>query len=317
MLDELQAAELFLQVVRADGFTHAARTVGKSASTLSRAVADLERHLGASLLARTTRRIHLTEAGAAYARHAEALLAARRAAHDAVTELTGGTPRGLLRVSMPVAVGERLLAPHVAEFRARHPDLRLELDLSDRPVALVEGGFDLAIRVGRPADSSLKAQLLGRIPVVTVASPHYLATHGALRKPSELARHECVVHGSGPLAWTFFRGKQRVVVSVHGSVQTGSPLLAAQLARAGLGVMRTTEWLIRDELRRGDLVPVLPGWSSHHPQHGGVPVFALYGTTTAPPLKSRVFVELVRSIMATEVLPPRERRPTASREKST
>ena len=147
--DELSAAEVFLQVVKANGFTAAAKALGKSTSSLSRTVAELERQLGAQLLARTTRRLHLTEAGALYATHAEALLAAQRAGRDAVAELTGGVPRGHLRVTMPVTVGERLLGPAVPELRRRFPELRLELDLSDRNVQLVQGGFDLAIRVGR------------------------------------------------------------------------------------------------------------------------------------------------------------------------
>ncbi len=145
-IDELAAAEGFIQVVRAQSFTRAAKALGKNTSSLSRAVAELEAMLGAQLLARTTRRLHLTEAGALYLAHAEALLAARRAAHDAITELTGGIPRGHLRVSMPVSVGERLLAPHLPEFKRRYPELRLEIDLSDRNVALVQGGYDLAGR---------------------------------------------------------------------------------------------------------------------------------------------------------------------------
>src|SRR4051794_6854174 len=111
-LDELAAAEAFLQVIEANGFSRAAKALGKSTSTLSRTVAQLERQLGAQLLARTTRRFHLTEAGALYVAHAKGLLAARQAAHDAIEELTGGVPRGHLRVSMPVSVGERLLGPH-------------------------------------------------------------------------------------------------------------------------------------------------------------------------------------------------------------
>lgn len=319
MLDELQATEWFLQVVRAQGFTAAARTLGKSASTLSRAVADLEAHLGAPLLVRTTRRLHLTEAGVVYVARAEAVLAARRAAHDAVAELTGGTPRGHLRVSMPVSVGERLLAPHLPAFRRRYPELHLELDLSDRNVELVRGGFDLALRVGRPADSALKATLLGKVSVVVVASPGFLAQrHGQrrpLRSPDDVKDCDCVTVGpvAGPVAWTFYKGKKRQTVNVSGVVHTTSPTLAATLARSGLGLLRTTEWIIRDELADGQLVPALPSWSSTHPVHGGVPVYALFGTSAPPPLKSRVFVELVKTIMADEVIGPTSSSRPASR----
>jgi DNA-binding transcriptional LysR family regulator len=309
-LDELSAAELFLRVVQAGSFTKAAKTVGRSASTLSRAVSDLEAHVGAQLLARTTRRLHVTEAGSLYAAHAEQLLAARRAAHDAVAELTGGVPRGLLRVSMPVPVGERLLAPHLPAFRAQYPDLRLAIDLSDRNVALVEGGFDLAIRVGRFADSSLRAHFLGKIPVRLVASPSYLRARGTPKRPGDLARHTCIVTGpiGGAVEWPFAKRGVRTRVSIEGAVQTTSPTLAARLAVAGLGITRATEWVIREDLQRGRLVPLLADWASDDPNDhaDGLPVFVLYAQAAGVdlPLKSRVFVELVKRVMATEVLPP-------------
>jgi DNA-binding transcriptional LysR family regulator len=309
MNDELGAAEIFLQVVRSQGFSSAAKALGKSVSTVSRAVTDLEAHLGAQLLTRTTRRLHLTEAGSVFVTHAESMVAAKRAAHDAITELTGVKPRGQLRVSMPVSVGERLLGPHLPSFLRRYPDLRLVVDLSDRNVQLLEGGFDLAIRVGRPADSALRAQLLGRIPVRLVASPGYVSSRGAPKKPSDIAEHPCVSVGpaAGPSEWTFFRGLKRESVAINAAIHTTSPTLAAQLTRAGLGLMRTTDWIIRDELRRGQLVEVMPGWSCNHPQRGGVPVFAMYSQTAAavPPLKTRVFVDLVKTIMASEVLLPK------------
>ena len=282
-LDELHAADAFLHVVRANGFTQAAKVLGRSTSSLSRAVSDLERHLGTQLLARTTRRMHLTEAGALYAAHAERLLAVQRAGHDAIAELTGGTPRGHLRVTMPVAVGERVLGPQIAALRKRYPELRLEIDLSDRTQPLVEGGFDLAIRVGRLPDSSLRAQLLGKVPVRLVAV-------GAL---------------AGPQEWPFHRrGARPRRIQIDGVVHTTSPALATQLAVSGLGLLRMVEWIIRPELRRGDLVPVMTDWSCDDPSIGGVPVYVVYAQTASatPPLKSRLFVEVVKQLVAQEGL---------------
>lgn len=304
MLDQ---AEMFLQVVRSQGFSAAAKAMGKSVSTLSRAVQELEVTLAAQLLVRTTRRLHLTDAGKVFATHAEAMLSARRAAFDAIAELTGEQPRGRLRVSMPVSVGERLLGRHLPAFRRRYPDLHLEVDLSDRNVQLVEGGYDLAIRVGRPHDSSLRAALLGRVSVRLVASPQYLAQHGAPNKPSDLRSHKCLTLGpiAGPVEWTFFKRTRRDVISVPSEVHSTSPTLSTQLAVSGLGILRTNEWIIRDELKKGQLVEVMPGWSCDHPEKGGVPVFAMYAqnASAAPPLKARVFVDLVKTVMATEVLP--------------
>ncbi|MBX3229916.1 MAG: LysR family transcriptional regulator [Labilithrix sp.] len=304
-MNELESANVFLQVVRSNGFTGAARALGRSASSLSRVIAGLEAHLGSQLFTRTTRSLHLTEAGALYRTHAEALVAASRAAHDALAELRGAVPRGHLRVAMPVSVGERLLAPHLPAFRARHPELRLAIDLSDRNVALVQGGFDLAIRVGRPPESSLRALLLGRIPIVLVASPAYLERRGVPRRPRDLAKHDCITVGPhlGPTDWTFHRGARKERVGIEGVVETSSATFAGQLAVAGMGLVRTTKWLIKDELARGALVEVMAPWSCDHPRHGGVPIYVLYAQagTATPPRKSRVFVELVKEIMAMEV----------------
>lgn len=304
--DELSAAEVFLQVVKASGFTAAAKALGKSTSSLSRTVAELERQLGAQLLARTTRRLHLTEAGALYASHAEALLLAQRAGRDAVAELTGGVPRGHLRVTMPVTVGERLLGPAVPELRRRFPELRLELDLSDRNVPLVQGGYDLAIRVGRLADSSLRAQLLGKVAVRLVASPKYVAKHGAPKHPDAVREHPCIV--AGPLAgtheWEFHRrGARPRRIAIEGVVHTTSPSLAAQVAAAGQGILRIVDWIIRDELRRGDLVEIMPAWSCDDPAIGGVPVYAVFAQQAGVPipLKTRVFIDAIKELITMDV----------------
>lgn len=317
--DELTAAEVFLQVVSARGFTNAARALGKSTSALSRIVAELERQLGAQLIARTTRRMSVTEAGAVYASHAEGLLAAQRAGRDAITELTGGVPRGHLRVSVPVAVGDRLLAEHLPAFRRRFPELRLEIELSDRNTLLVQGGFDLAIRVGRLADSSLRALLLATVPVRLVASPAYLAARGEPRHPAELRQHDCITVGgaAGPVEWTFHRRDKRARetkmskadtsierVELDGVVHTTSAPFAARLATLGLGVVRALEWVIREPLGSGQLVEVMRDWACDLPGEGGVPIYAVFAQTAGatPPLKSRVFVEMMKEVVAKEGL---------------
>lgn len=312
-LPSFDANAAFVQVARSQGFTPAARASGRSVSMLSRLVRDLEAHLGAQLLMRTTRRVRLTEAGELYLAHAEALLHAQRAAMDAVTELTGGVPRGRLRVSMPVAVGERLLAPRLPELRRRYPELELEIDLSDRNVPLLQGGYDLVLRVGRLQDSSLRAQLLGRVQRRLVASPSYLARRRPPKRPSDLSRHDLLVTGpiAGPVEWTFYQrpSGEPVRVPAMGGVQMTSPALAVQLAVSGLGLLRTTEWVMRDELQRGTLVEVMTDYTCDAPTEGGLPVWVVYaqGPDATPPLKARVFVELVQAAMQTEVLGKRRR----------
>lgn len=303
--NELQAATAFLQVVKARGFANAARALGKSPSALTRAVADLERHLGVQLLVRTTRRIHLTEAGALYLQHAEALLAAQRQAHDAIAALTGGRPRGHLRVSMPTVVGERLLGPRLGDFHARYPELVLELDLADRVVPLVQGGFDLALRVGRLADSAQRAQRLVDVEQVLVASPGYLARAGTPAAPAELLRHTCITQRqlAGPVEWRLYRGAQVEALTVQGWLGTTSATLVEQAAVAGHGIARISAWVARESLRAGRLQRVLPDWSCHDPREEDVGLHVVYaqGAGVDIPLKSRVFVDFVKEAVQASV----------------
>lgn len=303
--DELQLAEVFVQVVRSGGFGKAGKILGLDASQVSRAVAELELLLGAQLLGRTTRRQHLTDAGALYLTHAERLLDLARAGHDAVAELLGGQPRGRLRVTMPVAVGNRLLAPHLPAFQARYPGLTLDFDLSDRHVDLVAHGFDMAIRLGGLADSPLRAQRLGSVPICVAASPAYLYHHGVPDCPQDLSHHTTI--GLGPsqfgAEWRFWQSEEPVSVPVQPSVWTTSPGLGAQLATAGMGVVRLPRWVVRKELDTGSLVELLPGWVCDDPRHGGLPLWVVYAQEGGQhiPLKSRVFAELVQTLTKREL----------------
>lgn len=300
-LNELLAAGLFLQVVQAGSFANASRANGRSPSTLTRAVADLERYLGVQLLTRTTRRIRLTEAGELYRQYAETLLSTSRQAQESLSLLRGGTPRGTLRVTMPVVVGERLLAPALGGFHERYPELRLELELSDRTIPLVQAGFDLALRVGRLHDSSLRAQRLGNVRLLLVASPALVARHGLPTHPEQLARFPCLVQRQlgGPVDWHFFRGNAVVAVRVEGWLATTSASLALQQAEAGQGIARISEWMARAALAEGKLQPVLPEWACHDPRVEGVGLHAVYaqGAGMDIPLKSRVFVAFVKELM--------------------
>lgn len=308
-LDELDAAHVFVQIVDAGSLSGAARALGRSVSAVSNALAGLERRLGQRLLHRSTRRQHLTEAGSLYVAHARGLVAAQRAAQDALAELGGGRARGTLRVSMPALVGERLLARYLPGFLARHPGLRVEVELSDGLAPILAGGFDLAIRVGPQPDASQRARRLGAIPVRLVASPALLASRPPLTHPRELVGWPClpVGPGWGPVEWDLWPtgGGPPTRVSVEGRVRSASPGFAAALAVGGQGILRTTEWVVRDALRTGELVEVLPGWSCLPPDHAGVPVWVIHASPPGVevPLKSRLFVSVVEQVLVDEVLP--------------
>lgn len=304
--NELHAAEIFVQVVKAGSFANAARARGNNPSSLTRAVAELERRLGTTLLTRTTRRLHLTEAGELYRLHAEAMLEARREAHEGLASLTGGAPRGLLRVSLPVIIGEQILAPHLPAFHARYPELRLELDISDRFAPLVQAGFDVAIRFGVLADSSLRAQRIGTVRRGLYASPAYLAQAGTPSQPAELPTHRCITIGqlAGPVEWRLWQGAVMTHHSISGWLHTTNSTVALQMAEAGLGIARLVEWLARPALASGRLVPVLPDWRCDNPQEAGLPLNAVFapGAASRMPLKVRVFADFMQELLRAQGL---------------
>src|SRR5882757_3735947 len=203
MLD-VEDLRTFIEVVDAGGLTQAAHRLGLSKSIVSRRLARLESELGAQLLVRTTRGIGLTEAGATFREHAGRVAADIDAAREAISP--EGDVRGRLRISAPLSFGAIQLAPVLAELASRHPKLHVHAAYSDRFVDLVSEGFDAAVRLGYLPDSSLVARRICVIRGKYVASPSYLATHGAPKTPDDLLRHEALMQGTE--IWRFMnRGK--------------------------------------------------------------------------------------------------------------
>jgi len=259
-MDRISDIAAFVQVVEQGSFTAAAEVLELSKAAVSKYVGRLEKRLGARLLNRTTRRITLTEAGRALYDRASVAIADLAAAESEVVELTG-TPRGRLRVTAPSHFGEVFLAPLFAPFRARYPDIELDLDLDNRIVDLVEEGFDVAIRISQLGTSSLVARKLTDVRVVTAASPAYLARHGVPAVPMDLRDHECLLYGLDrtPGEWRFRRGLDRLIsVRVHGAFRCNNDGALKRAALDGLGILRFPELFVENELRDGSLVAVLP-----------------------------------------------------------
>lgn len=274
--------ELFVEVARARGFRRAAEQLGMPNSTVSRRIAELEQRVGVRLFHRTTRKVELTEAGRAYFRRCEGLVAEARAAHEALQEVAE-RPGGTLRVSLPADLAITLLAAPLREFGERYPQIDFELDLSSRRVDLVADGFDLAIRLGEPpaTPSTLVARRLGRITRELHASPAYLRHAPPLEQPADLARHACLLMlGSSPQPWTLQRGDETQGVTVSGRHVMNSLGLCRALAGLGLGVAPLGEAFVREEVRRGELQRVLPGWA--------LPPLPVYAVTESRLLPSRV-----------------------------
>jgi DNA-binding transcriptional LysR family regulator len=260
---------------------------------VSRHVQELETHLGARLLHRTTRKVSLTEAGQVYYERSAHLLADLAAADSEVGDLHA-RPRGTLRVNGPVVFGVRHLAPLVAEYMRAFPEVQIELTLNDRTVDLVEEGFDMAVRIGALGDSSLMARRLAPCRLVVVASPDYLARRGTPLLPGDLTKHDCIryMYGEGGDIWHFAAPQGPpgpVAVRVHGQLRTnnGDAMRIAAVQGAGIAVLPS--FIVNDELLSGALLPLLPGWRGADE----MAVHAVYPPGRNPSAKLRSFIDFL------------------------
>jgi DNA-binding transcriptional LysR family regulator len=250
---------VFVRVVELGSFTRAADALEISKAAVSKYVNRLEQRLSARLLHRTTRRLALTEAGEAlFARSAAALAELGEAEND-VAQLTG-KPRGMLRVTAPSYFGVTTLAPRVKEFRARYPEVTLDLDLSDRIVDIVKERFDIAVRISAMADSTLVATRLAPCPTALVASPAYLRRCGMPATPADLAAHEGIGYSivKTPNEWRFRAPKGRpITVTVKSAIRCNNDFALKQFALDGMGLAYFPRFFVEDELAAGKLVQVL------------------------------------------------------------
>ncbi|RAU23273.1 LysR family transcriptional regulator [Paramagnetospirillum kuznetsovii] len=256
--DYLQA---FVKVAETGSFSEAARRLGLSKSMISRQVSALEADLGVRLLHRTTRSLSPTEAGRAYLERCQRILADLEEANLQVSHLQA-VPRGKLRVSAPLSFGIGHLAAALPGFLERYPEIELDMNMTDRHVDLVEEGWDVAVRIGRLADSSLIARRLAPVRRLAAASPSYLAKRGIPLVPQDLTRHDCLTHGVMVAAeWRFTDADgQGYEVAVGGRFHADNGDVLRVMALAGLGITMLPSFFMGDDIRAGRLVPVLEGF---------------------------------------------------------
>jgi len=287
---QLDSMALFARVVEAGGFSAAARELGLSKASVSKRIARLEDRLGVRLLNRTTRRLSLSEAGEAFYAGCRRMVSEAEAAEQTVTHLAAA-PRGTLRVNAPMSFGQLHLAPALATFLERYPELAVDLVLDDREVNLVQDGFDVGVRIKPLRDSSLIARRLAPSHALLCAAPAYLRAHGAPARPEDLTRHACLLYSyqSEPGVWllTGPDGERRVRVSGRLRANNGEALLEA--AVAGFGLALLPSFIVGEAVRTGRLHPVLNGWRAGDP----VSIHAIYpaGRNLSP--KVRVFVDFL------------------------
>jgi DNA-binding transcriptional LysR family regulator len=263
-MDYLAAIRAFVRSVDLGSFSRAAAEEGVKVSTVSRYVSALEGDLGAALLNRSTRRLHLTEAGTTFYERATQILADVEAARSATISLNA-RPQGLLRINIPGAFGRRHVVPHLADFLTAYPDIRIDATLTDATVDLIEAGADVAVRIGALADSTLVARRLAAHRRALVASPDYLASRPPLDTPEQLSRHDCLLFALQPAtAWYFRPGDDTAAapleVKVSGRLRANDSEALLEAALAGLGIALLPTWLLGQDLRAGRLRAPLPQW---------------------------------------------------------
>jgi DNA-binding transcriptional LysR family regulator len=258
MSPRFEGLQAFVRVAETGSFSEAARRLGLSKSMVSRQVSALEADLGVRLLHRTTRSLSPTEAGRAYLERCQRILADLDEANLLVSQLQA-VPRGRLRVSAPLSFGIGHLATALPGFLRRYPEIELDMGMTDRHVDLVDEGWDVAVRIGRLADSSLIARRLAPIRRVAVAAPEYFEHHGKPESPAGLDAHQCLTHkGLVTSEWRFFTAEGRPwQVEVKGRFHADNGDVLRTMALAGMGITLLPTFFVGDDIRAGRLVPVL------------------------------------------------------------
>jgi DNA-binding transcriptional LysR family regulator len=289
-MDRWTEIELFVQVAELGSLSRAAEAVGLSNAAASRHLAALEERLAARLVQRNTRRLSLTDVGSAFYLRCKPLIGELRDAESAVNA-AALSPSGLLRITASLSFSMIVVAPLLAEFNERYPDLRVELVASNRYTDLIENGIDVAIRNREfEGDSALTVRRLAETERVLAASPQYLQRHGAPRTPGELARHRLLVYtlANHPNEWRFTRGGEVASVAAHGVLEANDGQILRAAAHQHLGILMQPTYIVHDDLVAGRLVRLLEDWELQK-----LTVNIAYPTRQHLPAKVRCFVDFL------------------------
>lgn len=290
MSDEISDLRFFLALVEAGRLAEAARRSGASLAAVSRRLAAMERRLGAKLIERTARRFFLTQEGAAVAERGRELIVELDAIQDDI-RLMAGSPRGRIRVGMPVQIGRRRFAPWVAAFSRQYPAVAVELVLADGPVELLRDGLDVAFMIGQPSGANTVSRCLVRSRRVMCASPDYLEREGVPDNPEALARHACLCLLKGrwlPEAWTFREDGAIRAVTVKTALSTNNAEVLHDWVLSGEGVALKAFWDVEDDLAEGRLVELLPGLL-----HSPLDLYVAYASRLYLPQRVRIFIDFL------------------------
>jgi DNA-binding transcriptional LysR family regulator len=299
-MDRITGVQLFVRIVETGSFSRASADLGVTQPTATKHVAALEAKLGARLLNRNTRGVSPTEIGALYYEKCKAIQRDLEEA-DSLAALLQSKVGGVLRISTSVAFGRRIVTPLALAFMRAHPEVSIDLSFDDRYVNLVEQGVDVALRMGRLADSALGARYLGINPWLVGAAPAYLERAGTPTTPADLARHACLVYSSvqGDDRWQFTDADgQRLTTPVQGPLRSNNLSAVLDAARAGHGLAALPWYVARESVADGSIVPVLEAYA--------LPVQELHAVYPSPklvPSKVSAFIEFMRGAFGAEAGP--------------
>ncbi|WP_186378582.1 LysR family transcriptional regulator [Yersinia kristensenii] len=278
---------IFIAVVDAGSFSGAAIKLNITKSAVSKRISQFEEELGVRLLHRTTRRLSLTQAGLKYYDYARSALQLAKEGEDAITQMQD-KPQGILRLSAPMAFGRLHISPLIPPFLSQNPGVEINMVMDDRVVNLVEGGFDMGIRIGQLADSTMIARPLAPCTSVLCASPEYLRRHGTPQSPHDLNQHNCLFYSYflGGTEWIFnsHEGVSRFLPKGNYQVNNSEALYDALLA--GLGICQMPKFIVGPALADGRLVSLLPNYWL--PKHS---IYAIYPQRLHVPAKMRTFLD--------------------------
>ena len=289
LVDKLNAMAIFVRVVERGSFSAVARELQTSQPTISKVLQALESELGGNLIARSTRKLSLTEEGQRYFDHCRQILAAVDAAEHSF-QSGRETIAGPLRIGSSVSFGRLQIAPRLPAFLERYPDVRVDLQLSDHNQDLVSEGLDVTFRIGALNDSGLIARHIGSTHRITVAAPQYLAQHGQPQTPDDLREHNCLQFNllSSQNLWIYTHGARRHEVRIKGNAQSNNSEAIREMVLGGLGVALSPVWLFSEDLKAGRVTALLQDYSAQ-----SLPIHAVSPANRRQSARVKAFVDFM------------------------
>ncbi|ETF01168.1 LysR family transcriptional regulator [Advenella kashmirensis W13003] len=297
-MDQIRQMQVFIQVMESGNFTRAAEALNVPRSTVSTLIQALEDRLGVQLLRRTTRRMIPTVEGLEFLKTAREIVEAIEASEQMFRSVS---PRlkGRLRIDMPSRIGRRIIIPALSSLIEMHPDLELEVSMTDRMVDMISEGIDCVIRVGDLSSSDLICRKLGEVDIITCASPDYLACRGTPESPDDLSGHLLVNYAprfqTGPAAWTYIAHGKLNVVNMKSMISVNNVEGYLAAARAGMGLIQIPAFDVQDLIERDALVEVLSGFRA-----ASMPLSFLYARRRNVPVRIQVFQNWVSDLLRRE-----------------